>query len=77
MPDRIIDDVLEDIAYGITATLHENRPREEAELYPLYQKQGGNDEESDFYLKWASGKIRMGNIREMQEFRNKLAQIKS
>ncbi len=76
LPDRVIDDVLEDVAYGITATLHENKPREDGELFVLYQKQGGGDEETDFRLKWESGEIKTGNVREMREFRDKLASLR-
>ena len=36
LPDRVIDDINEDIAYQLTATLHSNKPREESDLYPLY-----------------------------------------
>ena len=76
LPARVIDDLLEDLAYGITATLHHNKPREDSELYSLYQKQGGTDAESDFHLKWQSGEIETGNVREMREFRDKLARMK-
>ena len=76
LPDRVIDDVIEDVAYGITATLHKNKPRMEGELFALYQKQGGGDEETDFRLKWESGEIKTGNVREMREFRDKLASLR-
>ena len=76
LPARVIDDLLEDLAYGITATLHKNKPREDSELYSLYQKQGGTDAESDFHLKWQSGEIETGNVREMREFKDKLAKMK-
>ena len=48
LPERVIDDIVEDIAYQLTATLHKGKPREEADLYPLYQKQGGSDSKEDF-----------------------------
>ena len=76
LPDRVIDDVLEDVAYQITATLHNNKRREDADLFPLYQKQGGSDSEDDFKLKWASGEIEIGNVRELREFKTKLKQLK-
>ncbi len=76
LPPRVIDDLSEDIAYQITATLHKNKPRDENELFPLYQKQGGSDSESDFKLKWESGEIETGNIRELKEFREKLESLK-
>jgi len=72
LPERVIDDILEDLAYQLTATIHKNKPREDHELYSLYQKQGGHDTEDDFQLKWRSGEIRTGNIREIREFKSKL-----
>jgi thymidylate synthase, flavin-dependent len=76
LPVRVIDDILEDVIYQITATLHHNKPRKENELYPLYKKQGGNDAESDFKLKWDSGEIETSNVRELREFKEKLLTIK-
>ena len=72
LPERVIDDILEDLAYQLTATIHKNKPREDYELYSLYQKQEGHDTEDDFQLKWRSGEIRTGNIREIREFKSKL-----
>ncbi|HBN45025.1 MAG: thymidylate synthase (FAD) [Candidatus Marinimicrobia bacterium] len=76
LPSRVVDDILEDIAYQITATLHHNKPREDSDLYPLYQKQGGSDSEADFKLKWDSGEIKIGNVRELREFKSKLVNLK-
>ena len=76
LPPRVVDDILEDVAYQITATLHKNKPRAEVDLYPLYQEQGGSDSEEDFKLKWDSGEIEIGNVRELREFRSKLKKIK-
>ena len=76
LPPRVVDDILEDVAYQITATLHKNKPRAEADLYPLYQEQGGSDSEEDFKLKWDSGEIEIGNVRELREFKSKLKNIK-
>ena len=76
LPDRVIDDIGEDITYQLTATLHANKPREDADLYPLYQKQGGSDSEEDFRLKWDSGEIELGNVRELREFKTKLISLK-
>jgi len=76
LPDRVIDDVLEDVAYQITATLHNNKRREDADLFLLYQKQGGIDSEDDFKLKWSSGEIEIGNVRELREFKTKLKRLK-
>tara|TARA_B100001113_G_scaffold138164_1_gene113347 strand:+ start:475 stop:1437 length:963 start_codon:yes stop_codon:yes gene_type:complete len=76
LPHRVIDDILEDIVYQITATLHVNKPREDHELFSLYQKQGGHDSENDFKLKWKSGEIKNGNVRELREFKEKLVSLK-
>ena len=75
LPNRVIDDINEDLAYQLTATLHTNKPREEEDLFPLYQKQGGSDTEVDFKLKWESGEIEIGNVRELREFKAKLASL--
>ena len=77
LPDRVIEDILEDIVYQITASLHDNKPREDHELFPLYQKQGGQDSEEDFKLKWDSGEILVGNVREHREFKEKLSSLKN
>ena len=77
LPDRVIDDINEDIAYQLTATLHSNKPREESDLYPLYTKEGGVDSEQDFKLKWDSGEIEIGNVRELREFKLKLESLKN
>jgi thymidylate synthase ThyX len=77
LPNRVIEDISEDIAYQLTATLHAGKPREEADLFPLYQKQGGSDTIEDFKLKWDSGEIETGNIRELREFREKLLSLKN
>jgi thymidylate synthase (FAD) len=76
LPDRVIDDINEDVAYQLTATLHHNKPREDSDIYPLYQKQGGSDSEEDFRLKWESGEIEIGNVRELREFKEKLLSLK-
>ena len=76
IPERVIDDIGEDITYQLTATLHSNKPREDADLFPLYQKQGGSDSEHDFKLKWDSGEIETGNVRELREFKAKLILLK-
>ena len=76
LPDRVIHDINEDVAYQLTATLHHNKPREDSDIYPLYQKQGGSDSEEDFRLKWESGEIEIGNVRELREFKEKLLSLK-
>jgi len=77
LPERVIDDIVEDIAYQLTATLHKGKPREEADLYPLYQKQGGSDSKEDFNLKWDSGEVKTSNVRELREFKEKLESLKN
>ena len=77
LPHRVIEDIGEDIAYQLTATLHSAKPRKEADIYSLYQKQGGSDSELDFKLKWDSGEIEIGNIRELREFKEKLMSLKN
>lgn len=77
LPERVIDDIVEDIAYQLTATLHKGKPREEADLYPLYQKQGGSDSKEDFNLKWNSGEVKTSNVRELREFKEKLESLKN
>ena len=77
LPHRVIEDIGEDIAYQLTATLHAAKLREEADLYSLYQKQGGSDSKLDFKLKWDSGEIEIGNIRELREFKEKLMSLKN
>ena len=76
LPARVIDDIIEDVVYQITATLHHNKPRQDNEIYPLYQKQNGTDSEVDFKLKWDSGEIKTGNVRELREFKEKLLSLK-
>lgn len=76
LPPRVVDDISEDIVYQITATLHKDKTRAGADLYPLYQKQGGSDSEKDFKLKWDSGEIETGNVRELREFKDKLQKLK-
>ena len=76
LPARVIDDIIEDVVYQITATLHHNKPRQENEIYPLYQKQNGTDSEADLKLKWDSGEIKTGNVRELREFKEKLLSLK-
>jgi len=76
LPSRVIDDLIGDVDYQITASLHNNKPREEKDLYPLYQKQGGLDTVEDFNLKWKSGEVKTGNVRELREFKEKLNSLK-
>ena len=75
LPKRVIEDLLEDVAYQITASLHNNKPRADKDLFPLYTKQGGSDSKGDFFLKWSSGEIDPGNVRELREFKTKLKRL--
>ncbi len=76
LPERVIVDIQEDIAYQLTASLHANKPRSEKDLYSLYKEQGGSDSQEDFDLKWASGEIEVGNVRELREFKIKIEKLK-
>ena len=76
LPNRVIDDISEDLAYQLTASLHFNKPRDKNDLFSLYQKQGGSDSNEDFNLKWDSGEIQIGNVREIREFKEKLVKLK-
>ena len=76
LPNRVIDDISEDLAYQLTASLHFNKPRDKNDLFLLYQKQGGSDSNEDFNLKWNSGEIQIGNVRELREFKEKLVKLK-
>ena len=76
LPERVLNDIQEDISYRLTASLHANKPRDEKDLYPLYNQQGGTDSIEDFNLKWASVEIEVGNVRELREFNSKIASLK-
>ncbi|MDP6569457.1 MAG: FAD-dependent thymidylate synthase [Candidatus Marinimicrobia bacterium] len=77
LPDGVINDLLGDTIYSIVATLQRNKPRDEDELFPLYQKNDGQDSEEDFMLKWSAGEIETGNVRELREFKRKLLSLKN
>ena len=76
LPDRVLNDIQEDISYQLTASLHANKPREDKDLFPLYNQQGGTDSIEDFNLKWSSGEIEVGNVRELREFKLKIESLK-
>ena len=38
LPNRVIDDISEDLAYQLTASLHFNKPRDKNDLFSLFQK---------------------------------------
>jgi thymidylate synthase (FAD) len=77
LPDGVINDLLGDTIYSIVATLQRNKPRDEDELFSLYQKNDGQDSEEDFMLKWSAGEIETGNVRELREFKRKLLSLKN
>lgn len=76
LPERVLNDIQEDISYQLTASLHANKPREDKDLFPLYNQQGGTDSIEDFNLKWSSGEIEIGNVRELREFKLKIESLK-
>ena len=76
LPVRVIDDIQEDVAYKLTASLHANKPRSDEDLFPLYKDQGGLDGPEDFNLKWSSGEIETGNVRELREFKSKIESLR-
>lgn len=76
LPDRVIDDIQEDVAYQLTASLHANKPRSDEDLFPLYKDQGGLDGPEDFNIKWSSGEIDTGNVRELREFKSKIESLR-
>lgn len=69
---EMVADLREDVIYRIVASLQAVKPRSADELFALYQKNGGADEQTEFFLKWNSGELEPGNIRELREFRDKL-----
>ncbi len=77
LPDRIIDDILMDIVYQLIATLNKNKSRDKGRLYEIYKREGGIDSIDDFKLKWSSGRIKTGNVRELREFKNKLTSLRN
>jgi len=77
LPDRIIDDILMDVVYQLIATLNKNKTRDEMSLYALYQREGGVDSVDDFKLKWSSGRIKTGNVRELRELKTKLTSLRN
>ena len=76
IPENALEDILEDIAYKIVTTLHRNKPRSKDELFELYQRNGGNDSQTDFNLKWTASEIETGNVFELREIQKKLIELK-
>ena len=76
LPQRVLSDILEDISYSITASLHDNKPRKNEDLYRLYLENGGSDSNEDFDIKWKAGNFEIGNVRELREFKEKISRLK-
>ena len=76
LPQRVLGDILEDISYSITASLHDNNPRKNEDLYRLYLENGGSDSNEDFDIKWKAGNFEIGNVRELREFKEKISRLK-
>ena len=72
LPNRILDDIIEDINYQLIATINEIKPRKAEDLFNLYVDQGGEDIKEDFLIKWNSGKINKSNVRELKELKQKI-----
>ena len=69
------NDIYDDVVYRIVYTLNENKARAKKDLYPLYVKNGGDDDESTFNAKWKTEILKTGNVRELREFQNKLKNL--
>ena len=76
LPNRILDDIIEDINYQLIATINEIKPRKPEDLFNLYVDQGGEDIKEDFLIKWNSGKINKSNVRELRELKQKIILMK-
>tara|TARA_Y100000591_G_C21758515_1_gene658795 strand:+ start:110 stop:1081 length:972 start_codon:yes stop_codon:yes gene_type:complete len=76
LPNRILDDIIDDINYQLIATMNEIKPRKAEDLFNLYVDQGGEDIKEDFLIKWNSGKIKKSNIRELRELKQKVVLMK-
>ncbi|MFH1852694.1 MAG: FAD-dependent thymidylate synthase [Candidatus Neomarinimicrobiota bacterium] len=72
LPERIITDLHEDVAYRIVASVNSGKPRTVAELYRLYREEGGGDDADDFAIKWSAAEPETGNIYELRELAEKL-----
>jgi len=73
LPERVIADLLDDVNYRITASLHQIKARDSiSDLHQLYQKQGGTDDFAIFESKWNAGEITTGDVLELREFKAKL-----
>jgi hypothetical protein len=76
LPNRIIDDLKDEVIYRIVASLNDNKNRNEDEIFQLYQQNGGIDCKDDFNIKWKTGNIETDNVFEMREFLLKLEELK-
>ncbi len=75
LPDRIVNEIFEDIVYRIVASMNKNKPRNENECFNLYQKNGGKDNQEEFEIKWNAGELQTGNVFELQEFKTKYEEV--
>jgi len=75
-PDRIINDLKEDVIFRIVASLNDIKERKGDDLYKLYAENGGADSQDDFSIKWDSVEVETGNIFEMREFLLKIEELK-
>ena len=75
LPERLWNDIYDDVVYRIVYTLNKNKVRAKKDLYPLYVKNGGDDNESTFNAKWKTETLKTGNVRELREFQNKLKNL--
>jgi|TARA_B100000809_G_scaffold130561_1_gene128384 thymidylate synthase (FAD) len=75
LPERLWNDIYDDVVYRIVYTLNKNKARAKKDLYPLYVKNGGDDDESTFNTKWKTETLKTGNVRELREFQNKLKNL--
>ena len=76
LPDRILNDLKDEVIYRIVASLNDDKNRNEEELYQLYQENDGIDCKDDFNIKWKAGNIETDNVFEMREFLLKIEELK-
>jgi hypothetical protein len=75
LPNRVLEDLEDEVIYKIVASLNDQKERDKEDLYKLYQKNGGRDCSDDFEIKWKTMKTEVGNIFEMREFLQKLDKL--
>jgi thymidylate synthase (FAD) len=75
VPDRIKNDMLEDIIYSIVASTAKNKDYDLAKLWSIYKQEYGRDDQGDFELKFMSHKDKTGNVFELRESRDKILNL--